>query len=302
MRWSCEPLKLLCARGVDAAAILQVVPAAAEPTVSRLSVAQTQAVAGPHNFNLRLQLADAYGNLATTGEHLSTSAELQAMSMQKTMETIKATPQPYQYSLDIEASVTSSAAGDSSLVEAEASQVTFEGTGSDTALVWSISLTAAGVHELSVLLGTIQVTGAPVNVTVGPSVLHPYACRVVGTSGVGSHTLTAGDSLQVRLLAGDRYQNAIIAPADLAESVAAAHAFVTNWAAGLTLGAYSDVAALPMEDSTHGALCHVCGEDYAANACKSTLHFSPAFVLVVAQGTILKAQQLVPRTASAAGS
>ena len=73
----------------------------------------------------------------------------------------------------------------------------------------------------------------------------------------------AGDALNVTLLVGDAWQNAVpIAPA----AAPPARAFLVNWAPGLTKGAFADVASLPQDTGSHGATVCCCKKLYPCMA------------------------------------
>ena len=254
---------------------LQVMPAAAAPDASSLALSAPSITAARANLRLRLALADSYGNLLTAPSHVAASAAISFTTRQRTVQSIADDITPENLTLPIVPSsvlindaIADAATGTgtpepaaatppppaASAVAERLTAVAFEGSGSSIALAWNVTLTRAGVHELSALLGPIRVTGAPVNVTVAAAALAPAACRVAGPNIAGSHSMVAGNILPLRLRAADEFQNAIPEPAGGAAAAAQAEALLVNWAEGLPLGAFADPSGLSADSGSHGAL------------------------------------------------
>jgi hypothetical protein len=258
---------------------LQVTPAAATPDVCRLALAATSVTAGTQNVRLRLSLADTYGNLLTKPAHLTASAALTFTAQQLTVATVKTGAMLAVQSLPL---VPTSVANSNGIPPASppppvgagvTSAIQFEGTGSDIALAWSVSLTAAGVHRLKTTLGSINTLGAPADVTVAAADVDAAASRVRGPSTPTQYAMVAGVGLGLRLQAADAWQNFIPAPAPAElSSVAAAEAFVVNWADGLALGTYSNAASLALDTGSNGAPLS------RPVQCTSELHIDPDLI------------------------
>lgn len=231
---------------------MQVTPAPAAPDRTALTVLQSDAVAGGQNVAMRLQLADPFGNLLVTPAALAASASLQLWVAQETSSNIRANA-----TLMSEAVALQLGGGPQPGLPSEmpplglavASAPGFQG------LEWSLSLLYAGAYSLSVQLGGVDVLASPANATVSEATLAPAPARLSGPDAPQEHLAVAGSAVSWELRPTDAFQNALL-HREGAFSVAdlpPASVLLTNWAPGLTLSSFADLANLADDTGDHGA-------------------------------------------------
>ena len=182
---------------VNAWCCMQVRPAAAAPDKSSLTLAASTVAAASQNVACSLSLSDTYGNLLTNAAHLQGSAILQLTVNQRTQATIRKAPALETYTFPLDPTAGAGISNGSS--GGQLSTLRFEGSDSNTRLSWALTLTRAGIHELTVLLGAIKVATTPTNVTVTPGSASPAASRVFGTGSAGLLTTVAGSGVSLTL-------------------------------------------------------------------------------------------------------
>lgn len=240
---------------------MQVTPAAASPSKSQLHLAKVNVTASRHNLPLKLTLADDLGNIITRASHLTGSAAITLHTRQLTSRSIRSAEPLNTRELNVvpegrEAGGALVGMAGSLLATGTSplSAVRFVADGAGAvALNWNTTLLAAGVHDVAVHIGAIAVVPLATNVTVGPAATNATASRLLGPETKDAHGTIAGVPLQLRLQPADSWQNAVAARSSASAAAPLADAFVVNWAPGLAMGAFADVASLPSDSGSHGA-------------------------------------------------
>ena len=234
---------------------MQVTPAPAAPGHTALTMLQTDAVAAANNIGMRLQVADALGNLLTTPAQLAASAALQLWIAQETSSNIRVNATLLAEAVALQPGVSAQAALSG---EVQPLGLAFVDAPGFQGLQWRLSLVYAGRYALSVQLGGVDVLASPTNVVISEAGLDPAPARLVGTDAPQEHSAVAGGAVSWMMRPTDAFQNALLdrkgslSVADLPP----ASVLLTNWAPGLTLSSFSDLANLPDDVGDHGARAH----------------------------------------------
>jgi hypothetical protein len=215
-----------------------------------MTVVSTTAKAAARNVHMQLELQDSLGNFLSSSEHMAKSAPLKLVISQRRSSNIQALASMLSEIIVLQVSGTPNEARNPLI-----SEVAFLENPLFVGLDCNITLLSAGTHQLSVLLGSLNVQQSPVNVTITEGALAPAASRVSGMSTPNKLTSVAGIPANLTLRPADQYQNAMLhrPPAFTLSTLPPASAIITNWAAGLAAGSFADLQALQPDDGSHGA-------------------------------------------------